>query len=78
MGYFFSSTFTSETLVKLMFFTTTLDLSLDGNVPTFLIHSPGCTEIEGCFVWCFFFKLYDFVEFHTTCVLTENQCAVKC
>ena len=47
--------FTSDTLVKLLFFFTTLDLSFDSNVPTFLNHSTGWAEIEGMCVWCFSF-----------------------
>ena len=40
-----------------VFFTTSLDLSFDGNVPTFLNHSPGWGEIEGYLFWMFFLKV---------------------
>ena len=40
------------------FFTTSLDLLFDGNVPTVLGHSLGCAEIEGYLLWVFFSESY--------------------
>ena len=40
---------------KVIFVTTSLDLSFDGKVSTFLNHLPGLAEIEGYLLWVFFF-----------------------
>ena len=60
-------------------FPTTLHISFDGNVPTFLKHSLSWAEISGSLLCVHFSaKLCDSVELHTSCVLMEHQCAVKC
>ena len=61
-----------------VFFTTSLDLSFDGTVPTFLNLSPGWVEIEGyLLLGVFFSENYMILSNYNMCVLMEHQCAVK-
>ena len=47
-----------------IFFTTSLNLSFDGNVPTILNYSQVWAEIEGYLLWVCFSVLCDRVELY--------------